>query len=72
MSTRMSAMIGAMAMKTSLLGSSLGILALRYALPMSRDITCLPSAAASCAMIRMAVVLAVGEDVSARVYRLRS
>ena len=65
-SVRMPAIRGAMAMKTSLLGSSLGILAFKYALPMSSDMTCLPSAAASWAMLSMAEVLAVGEEVSLR------
>ena len=72
MSVRISAMRGAIAMKTSLLGSSLGILAFRYALPMSSEMTCLPSAAASWAKIRIAEVLAVGEEVSMRLYRFLS
>ena len=68
MSVRMPAMRGAIVMKTSLLGSTSGILAFIYALAMSREMMCLLSAAASWAMMSIAKGLAVREEVSIRLY----
>ena len=55
-------------MKTSLDGLVFNMSAFRYALPMSRVVTSLPSLAAICVIIKMDVVLMVGEEVSAVVY----